>query len=155
MASVVDALKPHHDVGADRQPIDDLALSFVAPLGADNDNIGHRRLLFRFALKRAKPRRIGKKPSRGSLRPSPKRSAGLSKVAPPPHFAARREPGSSEKPGPWTWIDQMRRYMPGAAIRPQGERHDPRRTPNAWWPFPARQLCGRDPARPRSRILHH
>src|ERR1700722_4292028 len=31
-------------------------------------------------------------------------------------------------------------------IRPQGERHDPRRTPDAWWPFPARQLCCRDPA---------
>jgi hypothetical protein len=34
------ALKPHPDVGADRQPIDDLALSLVAPLSADNDNIG-------------------------------------------------------------------------------------------------------------------
>ena len=47
MAGVMAALEPHHDVGADRQPIDDLALSFVAPLGADNDNIGQRRLLFR------------------------------------------------------------------------------------------------------------
>ena len=47
MAGVMAALKPHDDVGADRQPIDDLALSFVAPLGADNDNIGQRRLLFR------------------------------------------------------------------------------------------------------------
>jgi hypothetical protein len=34
------ALKAHDDVGPDRQPIDDLALSFVAPLGADNDNVG-------------------------------------------------------------------------------------------------------------------
>ena len=47
MASVVAALEPHDHVGADRQPIDDLALSFVAPLGADNDNIGQGRLLFR------------------------------------------------------------------------------------------------------------
>ena len=47
MAGVVAALKPHHNVGADRQPVDDLAFSFVAPLGADNDNIGHGRLLFR------------------------------------------------------------------------------------------------------------
>ena len=47
MAGVMAALEPHHNVGAHRQPIDDLALSFVAPLGADNDNIGHRRLLFR------------------------------------------------------------------------------------------------------------
>ena len=46
VAGVMAALEPHHDVGADRQPIDDLALSFVAPLGADNDNIGQRRLLF-------------------------------------------------------------------------------------------------------------
>ena len=47
VAGVMAALKPHDDVGADRQPIDDLALSFVAPLGADNDNIGQGRLLFR------------------------------------------------------------------------------------------------------------
>ena len=59
MAGVMAALEPHYDVGADRQPIDDLALSFVAPLGADNDNIGQRRLLFRL-FKRAKPRRSGK-----------------------------------------------------------------------------------------------
>ena len=64
MAGVMAALEPHHDVGADRQPIDDLAFSFVAPLGADNDNIGQRRLLFRL-FKRAKPRRSGRKPSRG------------------------------------------------------------------------------------------
>jgi hypothetical protein len=53
MASVMAALEPHHDVGADRQPIDDLALSFVAPLGADNDNIGQRRLLFRWLDERS------------------------------------------------------------------------------------------------------
>ena len=42
MAGVVAALKAHDDVGPDRQPVDDLALSLVAPLGADNDDIGHR-----------------------------------------------------------------------------------------------------------------
>ena len=49
VAGVMAALKPHDDVGADRQPIDDLAFSLVAPLGADNDDIGHRRLLFRLS----------------------------------------------------------------------------------------------------------
>src|ERR1700733_3067180 len=93
MARVMAALEPHHDVGADRQPIDDLALSFVAPLGADNDNIGQRRLLFRL-FKRAKPRRSGEKPSRGPYGPSPKRSASLSKgavLAAPPEKRAARE----------------------------------------------------------------
>ena len=42
MAGVMAALKADDDVGPDRKPIDDLALSFVAPLGADNDNVGHR-----------------------------------------------------------------------------------------------------------------
>jgi len=38
---VVAALKAHHDIGALTQPIDDLALAFVAPLGADDHDIGH------------------------------------------------------------------------------------------------------------------
>ena len=42
MAGVMAALKAHDDIGPDRQPVDDLAFSLVAPLGADNDNIGHR-----------------------------------------------------------------------------------------------------------------
>ena len=41
MAGVVAALKAHDDVGRNRQPIDDLAFSLVAPLGADHDDIGH------------------------------------------------------------------------------------------------------------------
>ena len=36
------ALKADHDIGLLGQPIDDLALAFVAPLGADHDNIGHQ-----------------------------------------------------------------------------------------------------------------
>src|SRR5215471_4118311 len=45
MAGIVAALKAHNDVGLLRQPIDDLALPFVAPLGADNDNVGHSRTI--------------------------------------------------------------------------------------------------------------
>src|SRR5712691_5045971 len=41
MAGIVTALEAHDDVGLLRQPVDDLALPFVAPLGADDDNIGH------------------------------------------------------------------------------------------------------------------
>ena len=41
MAGIVAALEAHDDVGLLRQPVDDLALPFVAPLGADDDDIGH------------------------------------------------------------------------------------------------------------------
>jgi len=41
MTSIVAALEAHDDVGLLRQPVDDLALPLVAPLGADDDNIGH------------------------------------------------------------------------------------------------------------------
>src|ERR1700722_13389586 len=93
MAGVVAALEPHNDVGADRQPIDDLALSFVAPLGADNDNIGQRRLLFRLS-KTCKAPAQRRKAEPGPLRPSPKRSASLSKgavLAAPPEKRAAHE----------------------------------------------------------------
>ena len=42
MAGVMAALETNDDVGGERQPVDDLALPFVAPLGADNNDIGHR-----------------------------------------------------------------------------------------------------------------
>jgi hypothetical protein len=35
------ALESHHDIGLFRQPVDDLALPLVSPLGTDDDNIGH------------------------------------------------------------------------------------------------------------------
>ena len=38
---VVASLEAHDHVRSERQPVDDLALPFVAPLGADNDDIGH------------------------------------------------------------------------------------------------------------------
>jgi len=41
MARVVAALEPHDHVGAVAQPVDDLALALIAPLGADNGHIGH------------------------------------------------------------------------------------------------------------------
>src|SRR5260370_42590288 len=78
MAGVMTALETHHDVGANRQPIDDLALSFIAPLGADNDDIGQSRLLFRL-LKTSEAPAQRRKAEPGPLRPSPKRSASLSK----------------------------------------------------------------------------
>ena len=41
MAGIVAALEAHHHIGAVRQPVDDLAFAFVAPLGADHRHIGH------------------------------------------------------------------------------------------------------------------
>ncbi len=41
VAGIVAALEAHDDVGLLRQPVDDLALPLVAPLGADDDDIGH------------------------------------------------------------------------------------------------------------------
>ena len=41
VAGVVAALETHHNIGARRQPVDDLALALVAPLGADHGDIRH------------------------------------------------------------------------------------------------------------------
>ncbi|GBD47193.1 hypothetical protein METY_0406 [Methylopila sp. Yamaguchi] len=41
MARVVAALEADDDVRLLREPIDDLALAFVAPLGADHDDVRH------------------------------------------------------------------------------------------------------------------
>ena len=38
---VVSALKTDHGIGAAGQPVDNLALAFIAPLGADHGNVGH------------------------------------------------------------------------------------------------------------------
>ncbi|MEY9271952.1 GNAT superfamily N-acetyltransferase [Bradyrhizobium diazoefficiens] len=45
VAGVMAALETDDDVRLLRQPVDDLALPFVAPLGADDDNIGHSRVI--------------------------------------------------------------------------------------------------------------
>ena len=41
VAGVVAALEAHDDIGALRQPVDDLALALVAPLGADHRDVRH------------------------------------------------------------------------------------------------------------------
>ena len=41
MAGVMAALKPDDDVGAAGQPVDDLALALIAPLGADHGHVCH------------------------------------------------------------------------------------------------------------------
>jgi len=41
MTGIMAALKAHDDFGAVGQPIDDLAFTLVAPLGADHGDIGH------------------------------------------------------------------------------------------------------------------
>jgi hypothetical protein len=41
MTGVVAALEANDDIRLLRQPVDDLALSLVAPLGTDDDNVGH------------------------------------------------------------------------------------------------------------------
>jgi hypothetical protein len=46
VARVVAALEPNHAMGVLGQPVDDLALALVTPLGADNDDVfAHGRLL--------------------------------------------------------------------------------------------------------------
>ena len=56
VAGVVAALETHHHVGGHRQPVDDLALTLVAPLSADNHHVRHRRTIPRVP-KWQKPRR--------------------------------------------------------------------------------------------------
>ena len=41
VAGVVAALEAHHHVGAAGEPVDDLALALVAPLGADDGDVTH------------------------------------------------------------------------------------------------------------------
>ena len=51
MAGIVPTLKPHHKIGPFGQPINDLAFSFIAPLGADDHNIGHVKNPFMYRKK--------------------------------------------------------------------------------------------------------
>ena len=44
MAGIMAALKADDDVGLFGEPVDDLAFAFVAPLGADHDNICHEEM---------------------------------------------------------------------------------------------------------------
>ncbi len=45
MAGVVTALETHHSLGTFRQPVHQLALAFVAPLGSDHDDVSARFLI--------------------------------------------------------------------------------------------------------------
>ena len=89
MARVVPALEARDDVGALREPIDDLALPLVAPLGAHDDDVGHDGTLLRIAdvlghgaaginrgvsLARL---RLNGRPRSGRAAASPKRSPGM------------------------------------------------------------------------------
>jgi hypothetical protein len=49
MAGVVAALRADDDIRVFRQEIDDFPFAFVAPLGADEDRIGHEREKLRVA----------------------------------------------------------------------------------------------------------
>src|SRR6185437_2145365 len=42
MPRVMPPLEPHHDIGSAGQPVHDLALALVAPLGADHGDVRHR-----------------------------------------------------------------------------------------------------------------
>jgi len=44
VAGIVAALKAHDDIGLLRQPVDDLAFTLVAPLGANHHDIRHNDL---------------------------------------------------------------------------------------------------------------
>ena len=78
VAGVMAALETHDHVGRDREPIDDLALAFVAPLGADHHHIRHRRFRLDHSRKNPGSRRNGL--VRGSLRRCPTRKRPRSKV---------------------------------------------------------------------------
>jgi hypothetical protein len=72
----VAALEAHDDVGLFRQPVDDLALPLVAPLGADDDNIGHCDELPCFLLFQTMIKAETRPPS-GSCLVVPSRNHGL------------------------------------------------------------------------------
>ena len=55
MPGIVAALETHDDIAVRSQHVNDFSLSFVAPLGADNNGIGHIFTFFRFPGKAGKP----------------------------------------------------------------------------------------------------
>ena len=66
---IVAALEAHDDIGLDRQPVDDLAFSFIAPLGADDDNIGHAEASLSKAAQNVADRQNGPKTARRQGKP--------------------------------------------------------------------------------------
>ena len=73
VAGIVAALEAHHDVGALGQPVDDLALALVAPLGADHRHIRHACSSPRFY---ARPASLGRRQTMGAAEP-PRLGRGL------------------------------------------------------------------------------
>ena len=47
VAGIMPALEAHHDIGALRQPVDDLAFPLVPPLRADDYDVGHEAAFLR------------------------------------------------------------------------------------------------------------
>lgn len=45
VACVMPALKPHHHIGAGRQPIDNFPFAFIPPLGTDDCYVCHKKPL--------------------------------------------------------------------------------------------------------------
>ena len=78
VTGIVTALEADDDIGLLRQPVDNLALPFVTPLGADDDDIGHSQV-FPLQLSR-RPAKItaGAARTRGS---PPDKGSGLSTQA--------------------------------------------------------------------------
>ncbi len=84
VAGVVAALEPHDDVGAARQPVDDLALALVAPLGADHRDVGH--CVLRTGRRHAQspsPAGRGCSSADAPRRPRPRRGTAPATVAKP------------------------------------------------------------------------
>ena len=55
VAGIVAALETHDDVGLLGQPVDDLALALVSPLGADHHHIRHRLMFLAPVLRTLAP----------------------------------------------------------------------------------------------------
>src|SRR5581483_250465 len=93
---VVPALEAHHALGAIGKPVDDLALAFVAPLRADDDDVARAAHLSPAPLIRGAARSAG-----GfcfSESKSSKKTRPMALISPrPPHFLNRwktRSPGA-------------------------------------------------------------
>jgi hypothetical protein len=78
VTGIVAALEAHDDVGLLRQPIDNLALPFVTPLGADDDDVGHSQLFPLQLSRRPAKNTAGAARTRGS---PPDKGCGLSTQA--------------------------------------------------------------------------
>src|SRR5262249_4355069 len=104
VAGVVAALEADDDVGPLRQPVDDLALALVAPLGADHRDIGHR---YSSIPSMPPARKQWLQPWR--LAPPPGARPGPRPATVPPPSARPRAPPASATP----WGRNRRGEAPG------------------------------------------